>query len=164
MRVHGKVADHPHPVPRRDSTNPQTPLQTCRAIATANTAIVTPISPSSTRQAVGRANHGASQRAPTPIRLNQARLAVLAPVANQPCCAPRSPTSSTVSRYTWGLSSVKAAAWASGGGKRGHAPIVKAGRCGQAPSVDPGRGVRQLGRGIARRTAGALQQFFRDKR
>ena len=70
MRVHRAVVGDPHHVPCRDSTSLQIPPHAWRAIATASTAIVTPISPSSTRQAVGRANQGASQRAPTPSRLN----------------------------------------------------------------------------------------------
>ena len=41
--------------------------------------MVAPISPSSICQALGRANQGASQRAPKPSAANQARLAPQAP-------------------------------------------------------------------------------------
>ena len=65
--------------------------------------MVTPITPSSTCQARGRANHGASHRAPKPSDTNHSALALLAPAMNQPrstagCWAPMLPTSSTVSR------------------------------------------------------------------
>ena len=69
----------------------------------ANTNIVTPMRPSSSRQAMGRANHGASQRAPKPSMENHNALALPAPAMNQGwraagCWAPMLPTSSTVSR------------------------------------------------------------------
>ena len=97
----GRYAYHPDLVaPCADSTN-----------------MVTPIRPSSACHDLGRANHGASHRAPKPSSANQNRLAPLAPAMNQPrsaagCWAPMLPTNSTVSRYTCGLRSVKAAACA----------------------------------------------------
>jgi hypothetical protein len=51
----------------------------------ANVSIVTPISPSSTCQALGRANQGANQRAPKPSAANHIALALLAPAMNQGC-------------------------------------------------------------------------------
>lgn len=65
--------------------------------------MVAPINPSSACQALGRANQGASHRAPYPSSANQNRLALPAPAMNQPrsavgCYAPMLPTSSTVSR------------------------------------------------------------------
>ena len=73
-KTRSSVQESARQCPARD----QGPASACLTSMTASTSMVRPIRPSSTCQARGRANQGASTRAPKPSRPNQAALAVAA--------------------------------------------------------------------------------------